>query len=81
MGRATIKLMYAFQGSAKMGEWSEYFEDFPDENPANYIGGRFDPKGAEAQRETQRRQEEELRQDQAELDAEISKIKKSNVSP
>lgn len=19
-----------------MGEWSEYFEDFPDENPANY---------------------------------------------
>ncbi len=29
-----------------MGEWSEYFEDFPEENPANYVGGRFDPAGA-----------------------------------
>lgn len=29
-----------------MGEWSDYFEDFPEENPANFIDGRFDPKGA-----------------------------------
>ena len=29
-----------------MGEWSEYFEDFPEENPANWIDGRFDPEGA-----------------------------------
>lgn len=29
-----------------MGEWSDYFEDFPEENPANYDkGGRFDPNG------------------------------------
>lgn len=28
-----------------MGEWSDYFEDFPDENPANYVGNRFDPQG------------------------------------
>lgn len=61
-----------------MGEWSEYFEDFPDENPANYIDGRFDPKGAEAQRETQRKRQEKLRQDQAKLDTEISQIKKTN---
>ena len=27
-----------------MGEWSEYFEDFPEENPANYAGGRFNPE-------------------------------------
>ena len=26
-----------------MGEWSDYFEDFPEENPANYINGVFDP--------------------------------------
>lgn len=27
-----------------MGEWSEYFEDFPEEDPANYDElGRFDP--------------------------------------
>jgi hypothetical protein len=29
-----------------MGEWSDYFEDFPEENPANYLGSRFDPDGA-----------------------------------
>lgn len=29
-----------------MGEWSDYFEDFPEENPANWLNGRFDPEGA-----------------------------------
>jgi hypothetical protein len=34
-----------------MGEWSEYFEDFPVENPGNYyVNGNFDRKGAEALR-------------------------------
>ena len=29
-----------------MGEWSDYFEDFPDENPGNYDGnGQYDPNG------------------------------------
>lgn len=29
-----------------MGEWSDYFEDFPEENPANYDKqGRYDPNG------------------------------------
>lgn len=29
-----------------MGDWSEYFEDFPEENPANYDKqGRYDPNG------------------------------------
>jgi len=39
-----------------MGEWSEYFEDFPEENPANYVGERFDPAGAKrlAEQEAQR---------------------------
>lgn len=27
-----------------MGEWSEYFDDFPKENPANYVGKKFDPR-------------------------------------
>ena len=26
-----------------MGEWSDYFEDFPEENPANWVNGVFDP--------------------------------------
>lgn len=33
-----------------MGEWSEYFEDFPEENPGNWINGRFGPVGAEKAR-------------------------------
>ena len=29
-----------------MGEWSDYFEDFPEENPGNYdANGNFDPNG------------------------------------
>ena len=34
-----------------MGEWSDYFEDFPEENPANWVGGRFDPAAVTQQRE------------------------------
>lgn len=27
-----------------MGDWSDYFEDFPEENPANYTeSGQYDP--------------------------------------
>ncbi len=30
-----------------MGEWSDHFEDFPEENPANYDKkGRYDPNGS-----------------------------------
>jgi hypothetical protein len=36
-----------------MGEWSDYFEDFPEENPANWIHGRFHPQAAQLQRERQ----------------------------
>jgi hypothetical protein len=53
-----------------MGEWSEYFEDFPDENPANYVNGRFDPKGAAAQRAKQ----SEVSAQQAALNKEIADI-------
>jgi uncharacterized protein with GYD domain len=40
-----------------MGQASES-EQFPEENAANYVNGRFDPKGAEALRESFRRQAE-----------------------
>ncbi|MGB2904818.1 MAG: hypothetical protein WBJ68_01955 [Candidatus Dechloromonas phosphoritropha] len=53
-----------------MGEWSEYFEDFPDEDPGNYVGVRFDPAGAKAQRE----QKSRVAEAQAKLDAEIASI-------
>lgn len=57
-----------------MGEWSEYFEDFPEENPANYIGHQFNPEGAKAQQKA----EQKLRSDQQKLDAEIAAIVKKH---
>ena len=53
-----------------MGEWSEYFEDFPEENPANWIGGRFDPRAAADARE----QQDKVRAAQARLDATIQRM-------
>lgn len=38
-----------------MGEWSEYFEDFPEENPANYVHGRFAPELAKTIHEQESR--------------------------
>ena len=38
-----------------MGEWSEYFEDFPEENPANYDErGRFVDSAQRTELEKQR---------------------------
>ena len=60
-----------------MGEYSEYFEDHPEENPANYVGSRFDPAGAAALRA----QAEETAQDQAKLNTEISSIINKHSRP
>lgn len=60
-----------------MGEWSEYFEDFPEENPANYVGGKFDPRGAEALRVAKLKTAAE----QEALDAEIARIIEVNRKP
>ena len=57
-----------------MGEWSEYFEDFPEENPANYVGDCFDPIAAEALRAQAAKQAAKAAQEQAALDSEISRI-------
>jgi hypothetical protein len=34
-----------------MGEFSDYFADFPEEDPANYVGGRFLTPELRAERE------------------------------
>nr|WP_315185253.1 hypothetical protein [uncultured Albidiferax sp.] len=60
-----------------MGEWSEYFEDFPGENSANYVGDRFDPKGAEALRA----QRAKVSVEQARLNAEIAQIVEKHKKP
>lgn len=49
---------------------SERFEEFPEENAANYVDGRFDPKAADARRASQRK----LAEVQAMLQAETRTI-------
>lgn len=61
-----------------MGEWSDYFEDFPEENQANYVGGRFDPVAARAQREAQQKAALNLKNEQQRLDTEITAIVKKH---
>ncbi|KAB7628890.1 hypothetical protein [Stenotrophomonas rhizophila] len=53
-----------------MGEWSDYFEDFPEENPANFVDGRFDPKGAAEMHARQMR----LTEQQAALDSTVARM-------
>ena len=60
-----------------MGEWSDYFEDFPEENPANYVGNRFDPAGAAAQQRNATR----VSIEQGQLNAEIARIIEKHKKP
>ena len=52
-------------------------ETFPEENAANYVNGRFDPKGAEALRASFRR----LAEVQAKLSAESRTIAQRHRPP
>jgi hypothetical protein len=49
---------------------SDNFEEFPEENAANYVNGRFDPQAAQARRASQRK----LAEVQARLQAEARTI-------
>lgn len=53
-----------------MGEMYEYFQDFPEEDPTNYVGDHFNPEGAKRLRAVKVK----LEQEQAALDAEIRSI-------
>ncbi|MEQ6967208.1 hypothetical protein [Pectobacterium polaris] len=70
-----------------MGDWSDYFEDFPEENEANYIGGRYyAPDSQEANdlahsRRFAKVNAEKVAKEQAALDAEISAIIKKHKKP
>ena len=41
-----------------MGELSEYYEDFPEEDPANQVNGVYDPEGARRVRAEAKRREQ-----------------------
>jgi uncharacterized protein YbbK (DUF523 family) len=59
-----------------MGEWSEYFEDFPEENPANYIGGVFNPQEAKRIWALQEKQDATSKKANSKVNAMIAKAKK-----
>lgn len=48
-----------------MGEWSEYFEDFPEENPANLVNGHYNPTEAARLRAVDERNKQVAKQSQA----------------
>ncbi|AQS39797.1 hypothetical protein Sps_04714 [Shewanella psychrophila] len=58
-----------------MGEWSEYFEDFPEENPSNYIDGTFNPRLAARISAQEHKQADANKAANAELNAMITKAK------
>lgn len=53
-----------------MNDWADSIQEFPQENAANYVNGRFDPQAAEALR-AQYAQQAEL---QARLNAQARTI-------
>jgi hypothetical protein len=70
-----------------MGEWSDYFEDFPEENPANWVNGRFvHPNSEEARSIAHAKRLQALWQtkaaiEQAKLDVEIQQIIQRHSKP
>ena len=58
-----------------MGEWSEYFEDFPEENPANWVNGTYlGPQKAQEFHARQMAAHAKLQQDQSALNSEIRRM-------
>ncbi|MBL0455248.1 hypothetical protein [Aeromonas veronii] len=56
-----------------MGEWSEYFEDFPEENPANWVNGEFNPRLAQEVRNQEDRLRATTNKARSEINAVIMK--------
>jgi len=59
-----------------VGEWSEYFEDFPEENPANWVNGRFDPELSARLSQMEVKNAQAKKKANAELNGMIEKAKK-----
>ncbi|SDX57436.1 hypothetical protein SAMN05421644_1075 [Allochromatium warmingii] len=63
-----------------MGEWSEYFEDFPEENPANWANVQFIHSNSEEAitiahaKKLQNLLKNRVATEQTKLDAEICQI-------
>ena len=64
-----------------VGEWSEYFEDYPEEDPANQVNGVYSPELArERQMESNKPhvsdKEKKLRKEQQEIFLRLKGISK-----
>ena len=58
-----------------MGEWSEYFEDFPEENPANWVNGAYlGPQKAKEHHARQAVAHAHLEQEQVALNSEVRRM-------
>ena len=74
-GRAYCSLSSTSTGGCIVGEWSEYFEDFPEENPANWVNGRLlDPRAAAEYHARSALAEQTRAQAQAQLDGTIKRM-------
>lgn len=51
-----------------MGEWSDHFEDFPEEDPGNYVDGVYDPQSAAQARAADKKLEQENKDLKSKLD-------------
>ena len=58
-----------------MGKWSDYFEACPEENPANYVNGVFNPQMAQQLREQDKKSKAALEVANAEVNSLIAKSK------
>lgn len=70
-----------------MGDWSDYFDDFPEENPANWVNGQFVHPNSEQARniahasKLQTLWQDRVATEQAKLDEEIQTIIQKHSKP
>ena len=58
-----------------MGEWSEYFDDFPEENPANWVNGVYlGPQKAQEHHARQAAAQARQQQEQSALNSEVHRM-------
>lgn len=58
-----------------MTDWSDYFEQFPEKNPANWVNGQYEPKLAAKLFNDKHKNDVSHSEENADLDDIIKKIK------
>lgn len=63
-----------------MSYWSDYFDEFPEKNPANWVDGKFDPKLAQRLHKAQHLNASYHDKDNADLNHMIKKVKQETTN-